>query len=80
MISALKVLFTVVVIVVVYWGFKYRWRMGEMGKSVREARRKQTKSEGKAGPPAAPAAQDLEQCPKCGAYIPAGTACSCEKA
>jgi len=76
MISALKVLFTVVVIVVVYWGFKYRWRMGDMGKSVREAKRKRATSKHKSGPPAA---QDLVQCPKCEAYIPAGSTCSCEK-
>jgi hypothetical protein len=77
MISALQVLFTVVVVVIVYWGFKYRWRMGDMGKSVREAKRKRTTSEQKTGPPAA---QDLVQCPKCNAYIPAGSTCSCEKA
>ncbi len=76
MISALKVLFTVVVIVIVFWGFKYRWRMGDMGKSVRGARRKRTTSAYKSGHPAA---QDLEQCPKCGSYIPAGTVCSCEE-
>ena len=77
MISALKIIFTVVVIVIVYWGFKYRWRMGEMGKAVGAAHRKRTASKHKPGPPAA---QDLVQCLKCGAYIPAGSACSCAKA
>ena len=27
-----------------------------------------------------PVVQDLVPCPKCGAYVAAGTACSCEKA
>jgi ribosomal protein L32 len=79
MISALKILFTIAVIVIVYWGFKYRWRMQDMGKGVREARRKRAEAKGASGPPSTTSAQDLEQCPKCGSYIPAGSTCSCQK-
>ncbi len=77
MISALKILFTLVVIAIVYWGFKYRWRMGDMGKSVRDIKNKRTTSDQKG---ATPTAQDLVRCPKCDAYIPAGSTCSCEEA
>lgn len=75
MISILKILFTVAVIIVVYLGFKYRWRLSDMSRAA---------TGGKVRPRSRPAppivAQDLVPCPKCGAYVAAGTKCSCEKA
>ena len=75
MISVVKIFFTIVVTIIVYWGFKYRWRMGNVGKFLRENQRKHATSRNKS---MAPKAQDLEQCVKCGSYIPAGAACSCD--
>ena len=79
MISVLKILFTIAVILVVYLGFKYRWRLNDMTRAaarmagVDPGRAPQTRR----GPPAV---QDLVPCRKCGAYVAAGVPCSCEKA
>lgn len=77
MISVLKVLFTLAVIIVVFLGFKYRWRLNDMSRAAArmagvDIKAPQTRS----GPPVV---QDLVPCRKCGAYVAAGTVCSCEK-
>ena len=79
MISILKILFTIAVIVVVFLGFKYRWRLSDMTRAAaRMAGVDPGKApQGRAGPPAV---QDLVPCRKCGAYVAAGTRCSCENA
>jgi len=80
MISILKILFTLAVIAVVYLGFKYRWRLTDMGRAMA---RMGDGSGGASAPPrgkaAPPVVRDLVPCPKCGAYVAAGSACSCEK-
>ena len=81
MISILKILFTIGVIIVVYLGFKYRWRLNDMTRAaVRMAG--VAPKDGQAGPSSSgpPVVQDLIPCRKCGAYVAAGTGCSCEKA
>lgn len=82
MISILKILFTIAVIVVVYLGFKYRWRLTDMGRAaVRMTGGATQPPPGRAGPPPGPpVVRDLVPCPKCGAYVAQGTTCSCEKA
>ncbi len=75
MISIVKILFTLAVIVVVYLGFKYRWRLTDMGRAL-SGRPVKPASTPKSG---LPAAQDLVQCPKCRAYVAAGHPCSCER-
>lgn len=84
MVSVLKILFTVAVIVVIYLGFKYRWRLTDMGRAL--ARKGDGDSGGggrraprRAASPPPPAIQDLVPCPRCGAYVAAGAACSCGK-
>lgn len=83
MISLLKILFTIVVIIVVYLGFKYRWRLNDMTRAaarmagVDPQGRSKPPTQGRSGPPAV---QDLVPCRKCGAYVAAGASCSCEKA
>ncbi|MGE4061982.1 MAG: hypothetical protein AB7E79_01320 [Rhodospirillaceae bacterium] len=79
MISILKVLFTIGVIIVIYLGFKYRWRLNDMTRAAARMAGVDPKapSRGRGGPPAV---QDLVPCRKCGAYVAAGTTCSCEKA
>jgi hypothetical protein len=78
MISVLKILFTIGVIIVVYLGFKYRWRLNDMSRAAARMAGMDTKpTPGRSGPPAV---QDLVPCRKCGAYVAAGTVCSCEKA
>lgn len=80
MISILKILFTIGVIVFVYLGFKYRWRLNDMsraaGRMVGMDVRAPTPGPGRSGPPVV---QDLVPCRKCGAYVAAGMTCSCEK-
>jgi len=78
-ISILKILFTVGVIIVVYLGFKYRWRLTDMTRAAARM------AGAGAGPPGQrrsgpPVVQDLVPCRKCGAYVASGTICSCEKA
>jgi hypothetical protein len=78
MISVLKILFTIGVIIVVYLGFKYRWRLNDMTRAAaRMAGVNVNAPQGRSGPPAV---RDLIPCRKCGAYVAAGTSCSCEKA
>ena len=78
MISILKVLFTLAVILVVYLGFKYRWRLNDMTRAAARMAGVDAKAPpGRTGPPAV---QDLVPCRKCGAYGAAGTPCSCERA
>lgn len=78
MLSILKILFTIGVIVVVYLGFKYRWRLTDMGRAAaRMAGVDPKPSPDRSG---LPAVQDLVPCRKCGAYVAAGAQCSCEKA
>lgn len=78
MISILKILFTIVVIVFVWLGFKYRWRLTDMSRAAaRMAGVDPKPSQGQSG---LPAVQDLVPCRKCGAYVAAGAHCSCEKA
>lgn len=81
MLSILKILFTLGVILVVYLGFKYRWRLNDMTRAaVRMAGVAPKPGQGGSTPSGPPAVQDLIPCRKCGAYVAAGTVCSCEKA
>ena len=74
MISLLKILFTVAVVYLVWFLFKYRARMAVARRQVKDA-----EARAQRGAPAQPTAQDLLPCPKCGAYVAAGGACTCEK-
>jgi hypothetical protein len=78
MLSLFKILFTVVVIYLVWVGFKYRRRITEVTKNVMEERARA--AEAAARKPGMPVAQDLVPCAKCGSYIAVGTRCACEKA
>ena len=81
MISILKILFTLAVIWVVYLGFKYRWRLNDMSRAAaRMAGRDPADPKAGQGWSGPPVVQDLVPCRKCGAYVAAGTVCSCEKA
>lgn len=86
MISLVKLVFTVLVIYAVWFIFKYRARIAAAHRSVmadkaKEQNSAQARADADAATrkPGTPLAQDLVPCPKCGAYIAAGTACSCEK-
>ena len=84
MLSILKILFTLAVIVVVYLGFKYRWRLTDMGRAMARMSGAPGGNPGGSAPPhgraSPPVVRDLVPCPRCGAYVAAGSACSCEKA
>jgi len=79
MLSLFKILLTVAVIYAVWFGFKYRRRIGGVHKRVADESAREEDAANAARKPGEPVAQDLVPCPKCGSYIPAGTACSCEK-
>ncbi len=78
----LKILFTVVVVYLVWAAFKYRRRMDAVQKDLKDlkAREAAQAADTASRPPGTPLAQDLLPCPKCGAYIAQGAVCSCEKA
>jgi hypothetical protein len=76
--GVLKILLTVAVIYAVWFFFKYRSRITVANKGAKDETMRDTTAKGKRTP-GVPVAQDLVPCPKCGSYIPAGTACSCEK-
>src|SRR5262245_14084821 len=74
MISVFKVLLTVAVIWLVFTVVRYRGRIASVEREARKAREAAKRA-------AAPSvtAQDMAPCPKCGAYVAAGQAHSCEK-
>jgi hypothetical protein len=80
----LKILFTVAVIYIVWFAFKYRRRITAAHKDVMDqkarAAAKAQDTDVAVRPPGMPVAQDLLPCPKCGAYVASGARCSCEKA
>ncbi len=78
MISLLKLVFTVGVIYLVWFAFKYRARIAAAHRTVMAEKARATAAAASRDP-GTPLAQDLVPCPKCGSYIPAGTTCSCEK-
>ena len=86
MFSLIKLLFTIGVIYVVWFAFKYRARIAAAHKTVMEDKAREARAaaraqaaETAARPPGMPVAQDLVPCPKCGAYVAAGAICSCQK-
>lgn len=79
MISLAKIVFTVAVIYVVWYFFKYRARIAAAHKAMM-AERARAAAEAAARKPGTPLAQDLVPCPKCGSYIAAGSACDCDRA
>jgi hypothetical protein len=74
MLSVFKILLTVAVIWLVFTVVRYRGRIADVQREARKARDAAKRN----APAAAPQAQDMLPCPKCGAYIAAGTACTCE--
>jgi hypothetical protein len=78
LISILKILLTIGVIIAVYLGFKYRWRLADMTRAAARMAGVDARpsDQPRSGPPAV---QDLVPCRKCGAYVAAGMTCSCEK-
>ena len=87
-ISLTKILFTALVVVVVWWMFKtIQRRHSQMtgtpresvseraARSVRDAVRATMEKRGEGG--SSGPVEDLEPCPKCGAYVAKGTKCSC---
>lgn len=81
--SLQKILVLVAIIAAVWYGFKFLSRLDALRKAEAKVRHAKGKSRGKSkdgGKAATPAADDVEdmvQCPTCGAYVAAGTRCSC---
>ena len=74
----LKLIFTIGVVYVIWFGFKHWTRISAAYKEVQDEKAREQ------GAPIRPksrqqAVQDLVPCPKCGAYVAAGLACACEK-
>ena len=71
-ISALKILFTIAVVIIVWQGFKWlsqrkKVMLERAKKFTREDEQSQAKSQ----------AEDMIQCPDCGAYVPKSSNHSC---
>ncbi|MBX7200167.1 MAG: hypothetical protein K1X51_12435 [Rhodospirillaceae bacterium] len=75
----LKLLFTIGLVYVVWFSFKNWARIQSAYKEVQDEKARQAGAHVKPKS-RQPVVQDLVPCPKCGAYVAAGTACSCEKA
>lgn len=75
----LKLIFTIAVVYVVWFAFKYRARITAAYKEVQDEKAREAGAEIKSKP-RQPVVQDLVPCPKCGSYVAAGATCSCEKA
>lgn len=78
--SIQKLIVLGVVIAAVWYGFKFLGRLQQTRKA--EAKLRETEAKGKkkvSEPPSTPseAVADLVQCPSCGAYVQAGSKCSC---
>ncbi len=68
------------VIAIVWYGFKFLGRLQQTRKAeakLREAEAKGEKKVSEPRPSAKDAVADLVQCPSCGAYVQAGSNCSC---
>ncbi len=70
--SVLKILFTIAVVIIVWQGFKWLNQRKEVileraEKVTREDQQSQGQSQ----------AEDMVQCPDCGAYVPKGSSHSC---
>ena len=78
----LKLILTIGVVYVVWFSFKHWARIQAAYKEVQDEKARAAGArmgpQGKQGS-RQPVVQDLVPCPKCGAYVAAGTACSCEK-
>ena len=74
----LKIIFTVGIVYVIWWAFKFRTRIAAAYKEVQDekAREQGASVKSEAGQPVV---QDLAPCPKCGAYVAVGSPCSCER-
>lgn len=75
----LKLIFTIGVVYVIWFSFKNWARIQSAYKEVQDEKAREAGANIKSKP-RQPVVQDLVPCPKCGAYVAAGTACSCEKA
>jgi len=78
-----KLLFTILVVVVVVYGFKAIGRLQERRESDEEAVRKPPPRSGggkSASAPRATEAEDMVACPACGTYVAAHGARSCGRA
>lgn len=78
--SIQKLIVLGVVIAAVWYGFKFLGRLQQARKAEAKLREAEVKGKKKVSePPSAPAdaVADLVQCPSCGAYVQAGSKCSC---
>lgn len=77
-----KLIILAVVVAAVWYGFKFLGRLQQARKAeakLREAEggRPARKSSGQAAKGGKDAVEDLVPCPSCGAYVRAGSTCSC---
>ena len=81
--SLQKILVLVAIVAAVWYGFKFLSRLDASRKAEAKVRHEsgkakgKTKGRGKAAAPSTEAVEDMVQCPSCGAYVAAGTRCTC---
>ncbi|MAF95387.1 MAG: hypothetical protein CMM60_06500 [Rhodospirillaceae bacterium] len=79
--SIQKLLFTVAAIFAVWYGFKWVGRMKEVrDREARDRLRRQAGNAGSSGGGVSGAAEEMVECPACGAFVAATGAKSCGKA
>ena len=70
--SVLKILFTIAVVIIVWQGFKWlNQRKEVIQERAEKVTRKDKQSQGQSQ------AEDMVQCPDCGAYVPKGSSHRC---
>ena len=74
----MKFLLTILIVYVVWFAFKHRTRIAAAHRAVMEQKAREEQATRRSRSREV-VAQDLVPCPRCGAYIAAGTACTCEK-
>lgn len=75
----LKFLLTILVFLVVWWVVKFRGRVSVLKAAIDAAKKVAEDEKARAQAASAPVPAKLVACLKCGTYIAAGAACSCEK-
>ena len=81
--SLTKILFTVAVVIAVWYGFKW---VGRVQAQRAAENRRRVRGAGRSAPPSAPpggsegGAEDMVACPACGDYVAPGSAITCGRA
>ena len=78
MLSLSKILLLIVVVVAVWFGWRWYQRVGDVGREkLRERDAARRPQAGRSSGGGAVGAEDMEKCPECGAYVAPRSAVAC---